>query len=45
MTTETIIQIFSGVVLIGLIRLLLDDGGDDPPDKGMMRPIYQGIGD
>jgi len=43
MTTEFIIQIFSGIVLIGLIKLLIDDGGDDPPDKGMLSIAYERV--
>jgi|TARA_S200002703_G_scaffold135933_1_gene125033 hypothetical protein len=43
MTTETILQIFSVIVVVGVVFWLLDDphDDDDTPDKGMMIPAYQ----
>lgn len=45
MTTETVIQIFSGIALVGVIISLLksEDDDHDGPDKGIMSPVYQGI--
>jgi len=43
MTTELILQIFSGIVVVGVVFWLLDDhhDDDDTPDKGMMIPAYE----
>jgi hypothetical protein len=45
MTTETLIDVFTGIATIGIIISLLkssDIDDDDGPDKGMMQPVYQG---
>ena len=43
MTTETILQIFSGIAVVGVVFWLLDEPHDDgdTPDKGMMMPAYE----
>lgn len=45
MTTELILQIFSGIVLIGVISMLLDDPHDDDngPDDGLLSPVMEGV--
>jgi hypothetical protein len=45
MTTETLIQLFTGIAIIGVISSLLNDGEDDDhggPDKGIMSPVMEG---
>lgn len=44
-TTELILQIFSGVALVGVIVSLLrdEDNDDNPPDDGMLSPIMEGV--
>ena len=43
MTTELILQIFSGIALVGVVSWLLEEphDDDDTPDKGMMMPAYE----
>ena len=47
MTTELILQIFSGVALVGVIVSLLrdEDNDDNPPDDGMLSRTYGAAGE
>jgi hypothetical protein len=44
MTTQTLLQLFSGIAVIGVIMTLISDDSDDnqPPDDGLKSPIYEG---
>ena len=45
MTTETILGLFTGVFVVGVMSMLLNTSSDDdqgPPDSGLMQPVYQG---
>jgi hypothetical protein len=45
MTTELILQIFSGIAFVGLVSWLLDDPHDDDngPDDGLLSPVMGGV--
>lgn len=45
MTTEIILQIFLGIVFIGVVSWLLHDPHDDDngPDDGLLSPIMEGV--
>ena len=42
MTTETLIQIFTGILTMGLVGMMLNSPGDDDdgPGGGLMQPVY-----
>jgi len=42
MTTESLIQIFTGILTMGLVGMMLSspEDDDDGPGGGMMQPIY-----
>ena len=45
MTTESLLGLFVGVFVLGVINMLIDTPGDDDdngPDSGLMQPVYQG---
>ena len=45
MTTETILGLFVGVFVLGVVNMLVDfssDDDDNGPDSGLMQPVYQG---
>ncbi len=45
MTTEIIIQLFTGVAILGIVSSLLQEDNEDdgPPDGGMMQPTFEGV--
>jgi len=45
MTTELILQIFSGLVLVGVVVSLLkdEDHDDNGPDDGLLSPVMEGV--
>jgi hypothetical protein len=46
MTTETLVDVFTGIATLGIIISLLkssDIDDDDGPDKGMMQPVFEGV--
>ena len=45
MTTEAILQIFSGLALIGVVVSLLKDKDhdDNGPDDGLLSPVVEGV--
>ena len=45
MTTELILQIFSGIALVGVVSWLLNDPHDDDngPDDGLLSPVMEGV--
>ena len=44
MTTELILQIFSGMALVGVVSWLLNDNHDDNgPDDGLLSPVMEGV--
>jgi hypothetical protein len=46
MTTETLVDVFTGIATLGIIISLLkssDIDDDDGPDKGIMQPVFEGV--
>jgi len=45
MTTELLLQIFSGLALVGVVVSLLkgEDHDDDGPDDGLLSPVMEGV--
>ena len=45
MTTELILQIFSGIAFVGVVSWLLDgpNDDDDGPDDGLLSPVMEGV--